>query len=139
MKTRHSFLFRSLTLVWITFFCFPAFSNAQKSPNYNSLQQGWESYYEANPLLKTTPGSGYKDFMRWKLFWQNRVYSTDSNRNGDFSLWKEGIHDYSLSQPDGTPGIASNWRFIGPEGIAEQCHGLVNAIYVDTVSILKTG
>ena len=133
MKTSFTTSWRLALLLSIAMLLASA-TMAQVAPNYFQIRNGWQSYYDANPLLKTTPGTGYKDFIRWQMFWQNRVQSVDSTRNGMFSNWKENLKKYAETIEAGSPGISSNWRFLGPEGIAEQCHGLVNAIYVDTVN-----
>jgi len=112
-------------------------SKAQSTLNFYTIRDGWEQYYQQNPELMSTPGSGYKDFKRWENFWQTRAYSFDTLSKGDFSLLGKALNEYYSGNGSNQDAsiIAPNWRFIGPElDITVQAKGLVNAIYVDTIN-----
>lgn len=52
--------------------------------NFYKIQAKAQALFDANPLLKTTKGSRFKEFVRWELFWQDRVDAFQSNKSGSF-------------------------------------------------------
>ncbi len=122
--------------LFITFLFISTEPLAQDRLNFYSIRDGWNSYYQQYPGIMFEKGAGYKDFKRWECFWLDRTYSTDTSRSGDFTQYREAMNDYKKNKGhyDDASLLAPNWRFAGPTGVDKQVHGLVNAVYVDTVN-----
>jgi len=122
--------------LFITFIFVYTESLAQDRLNFYSIRDGWNSYYQQHPEIMFEKGAGYKDFKRWERFWLDRTYGSDTARIGDFTQYREAMIEYKKNKGhyDDASILAPNWRFSGPTGVDQQVHGLVNAVYVDTVN-----
>ena len=56
----------------------------EQDANFYEIEQEVREYFEVNSTLKTTQGSGYKDFVRWREFWKDRVDIFQSMKSGSF-------------------------------------------------------
>ena len=117
-----------------------------QNQDYYSIRNFKNAYYDANPALKTSPGSGYKDFLRWDIFWQSRVGSDNTSySHGDMKQYPDLMNDY-LQNKDlynrYTPW-AVKWQLIGPpmgtvgepgNPFFSQIMGKITALYFDKLT-----
>jgi hypothetical protein len=68
--------------------------NLSQEFDYYQIRNGKKAFYDQHPILKTTPGSGYKDFLRWEYFWQTRIGWTDSNSRGDMRMFNKAMTEF---------------------------------------------
>ncbi|MCX6286758.1 MAG: hypothetical protein NTY96_06565 [Bacteroidetes bacterium] len=111
---------------------------AQSHDNYYTICTQMDAYYDANHELKDSAESEYLNYIRWKHFWKDRVYSSDTTNNGSFGLIRDALIDYidHYHYFHRTSGLYNDWHYIGPQGISNnlQVDGLVSAVYVDTIN-----
>jgi hypothetical protein len=116
-------------LTYIAFILFILHAGVQKSiaqyhiAGMNSLDSNFfktrdsaEAYYNTYPLLKTTPGSGYKDYLRWEEFWRDRVDYPNSNKNCTMKKAHEKLATYTTSSVCGKNSTdEADWKIIGQQ------------------------
>jgi hypothetical protein len=114
----------------------PFSGNSQPGENYFSTATGWENYYTQHPELTNPPSHEYKNYIRWRAFWDQRSQSMDSSLSGKPSLISDVINQYlnDIDYFQRSTAVASNWKPVGPMNLENQTNGLVMSVYVDTVS-----
>lgn len=126
----------------LVFFIVTITTTSQTIPsyyNYYTIRDAKIAYFEKNPVLKTTPGSGYKDFLRWDYFWSTRKGGTDTSTKGDMRDYGNELNNYLVRLKNNkTSEYTSNWQYLGPKNLLTsksfpylQCMGKVTAVYVD--------
>lgn len=80
-----SFNFLTVTILFMVLTDLSQTVVAQSLDNYYTICNQWDSYYQTHPELKDSAESEYLDYIRWKHFWKDRVYSSDSTKNGSFA------------------------------------------------------
>jgi len=105
--------------------------------NYFSLKQHLVDFYDQYDSLKIIKGSGYKDFIRWDLFWQDRIDSSGEFSASNISMTNQLIE--LINNPEkfkGYSGTQYLWHSIGPDSNdSPEPHayqGLISSIWVDT-------
>jgi len=139
MKTIINFRKRSITCLVASIFIVSLLfkeAPAQNGLNFYSIRDGWNNYYQQHPNLITEQGSGFKDFKRWERFWLNRTDGSDIFERGNFTQYRFALSQYKEKHKEFEEAsiLTPNWKFLGPKGVDLQVHGLVNAVYVDTVN-----
>ena len=78
---------------------------------------------------------GYKEYLRWKAFWGDRIGYFEKTQEGDYRYALEAMHKYALTPRCSSPdNLTSNWELIGPVQepvLGEQHLGIINSIYMD--------
>ena len=145
-----NFRFKRITqffiIVSITFSC--TLSSAQSwrhildsiPENYFDLRQQLEDYYNEHNSLKAQKGSGYKEFVRWTLFWDGRI-----DQNGSYLTANQKMYQhYEYLKTQGSQGsnlpFQPDWEALGPlvnEDSVKAEMGLVSKLWVDTTDFQK--
>ena len=74
-----------------------------------------ERYFDANPELKETPGSGWKPFNRTKWFWEQRMVDGELPPPGArWNVWQEKVRREQSQERSGS----GTWFQLGPENLA---------------------
>jgi hypothetical protein len=96
--------------------------------NYFSMVSKIDSIIGTDSAITTN--GGFKEYMRWKAFWLERI-----NSNGNFKDALEAMHKYAITPRCSTAdNFTSNWELVGPnqEPVAGQQHlGIINSLYMD--------
>jgi len=134
---KKSFIFRFINLILFIFISRIGF--AQISDNYYSICNKWDSIFQTQTISADSSGeSEYTDYLRWKFFWKDRVYSSDTLKDGSFALIMDALDRYNnnYNYYHRATNQYSNWKFLGPQGFnsSKQIAGLVSAVYVDTIN-----
>lgn len=106
---------------------------AQEHRDFYSYTREMDQYYY--DLSTGTPDSlkvpGMKEYLRWKDFWQNRIYNS-AGVKGDMDHYgtrmMEAINDPDYL-PDSTGGWA--WQFVGPDNLSTHNRGIISSLYVN--------
>lgn len=110
---------------------------SQDADNYYTIYEQWNAYYDAHPDLKLEEEGDYSQFIRWQLFWRDRVYNGDTLMNGRFTLYGKAIKEYleNRDKYDRPAPIGSCWNLLGPTNYPSwQQNGLISCVYVDTIT-----
>jgi len=73
-------------IVYVLAVFFPQSGNSQTGENYINTAMGWENYYNQHPELTNPPSHEYKNYLRWRGFWDQRSQSMDTSLSGKPSL-----------------------------------------------------
>lgn len=96
--------------------------------NYFSIVSKVDSIIGTDSSITTN--GGFKEYLRWKSFWLNRI-----NSDGNFKDALEVMHKYAMTPRCSTPdNLTSDWELVGPnqEPVAGQQHlGIINSLYMD--------
>jgi len=106
--------------------------------NYFELRQQLNDYYNKNDSLKDQKGSGYKEFVRWTLFWDGRI-----DQNGSYTTANQNLFEhYEDLKKGGSPSnnlpFQPDWEALGPIENENPEHptvarmGLVSSLWIDT-------
>ncbi|MFH1298116.1 MAG: hypothetical protein ABIJ04_12765, partial [Bacteroidota bacterium] len=108
----------------------------QSQENYSDLVNGWENYFNQHPEHTDSVSHEYKNYIRWRTFWDSRSQCIDSMYSGKPKLITAIVNQYmeNMDYHQRSTIVASNWRPVGPKNLEYQTNGLVSAVYVDTVS-----
>ncbi len=109
---------------------------AQSSNNYYVIVDSLDKYFDANPALKIEDDGDYARYIRWKMFWHDRVYGGDSTKRGSFQLFSAAVNEYRdhLGYFQRSTLIGSDWHCLGPDNFTASKRGLVSAIYIDSAA-----
>ncbi len=109
---------------------------SQSSDNYYVIVDSLESYFNSHPDLKQEHDGEYAQFIRWKMFWGDRVYGGNPSKKGSFQLFRDAVKNYldNRNYYQRSTIIGSDWHCLGPDHIPIPWRGLVSCIYVDTAS-----
>ncbi|MBC8461524.1 MAG: hypothetical protein H8D67_26415 [Deltaproteobacteria bacterium] len=109
---------------------------AQTQENYFESAQHWENYYDQHPELTDPLSHEYKNYLRWRAFWDTRAQCMDTMYSGKQRLITAILDQYvaDIVYHQRSTIVASNWKPVGPVNLENQTNGLVQAVYVDTVS-----
>jgi len=133
-----AFIFLMMTLT-ISVYC-------QESEDFYTIRDKQNAYYDANPSFKDTAGSGYKDFIRWDIFWRPRVGSDSiTTFPGDMRKYADALNDYVSNKDmyERSNPWQTRWQLIGPpSGIVAvtskpfcgQVMGKITSLYVDRIT-----
>lgn len=80
---------------------------------YESLDDA-EQYFKDNPTYVDTPRSGYKDYMRWYLFWKNKI-----DLDGGFDDYATSLYNFNTSSTVSSHS-SSDWLIHGPTNVPQQ-------------------
>lgn len=105
---------------------------ADPTYNYYTVVQEAETYFNQNPLLKTTPGSGYKPYIRWRTFWDGKVQFDNPANNGNRQLATQ-MYASMVSNTicNGAPANGSDWSALGPFSLPTQDIGIIIGLWVN--------
>ena len=108
----------------------------QTQENYFDNASNWEQYYSQHPELTNPPSHEFKEYLRWRAFWDTRSQCMDTTYAGTQRLVASIIDQYTadIDYHQRSTFVASNWKPVGPVNLENQTNGLVQAVYVDTVS-----
>lgn len=112
-------------------------ARAQQSDDYYSIRDAWTVYFNAHPDIKadTSEDGEYQEFLRWNLFWQNRVDHSNPALSGKLYNLQNALSAYMQSYSGLPPNFNPNpWSYCGPTNQANQNNALISAIWVDTIS-----
>jgi hypothetical protein len=110
---------------------------AQQPDDYYSIRDAWTVYFNAHPDIKadTDEAGEYQHFMRWQMFWQNRVDHSNPALTGKLYNLKNAFSSYNQSIANLPPNVNPNpWSYCGPVNQVKQHNALISAIWVDTIS-----
>lgn len=80
---------------------------------FESLEEA-EQYFIDNPTFVDTPRSGYKDYMRWYLFWRNKI-----DEDGGYNDYAMALYNYNTSSPASSHS-SSDWSILGPKTVPQE-------------------
>jgi len=134
MKNIYRFI--SVMVLFMAIF-FSKTAKTQSSDNYYKLVDSLETYFNAHPDLKQDTDGEYAQYIRSKIFWENRVYGGDSSKRGSFQLFREAVKNYvdNINFYQRSTLIGSDWHCLGPDNETDYpFRGLVSSVYVDTAA-----
>lgn len=122
-------------LLLLLFFAFNT-SQAQNQGNYYTICSHLDEYYNSNSKLKAEDEGSYKQYIRWKEFWKNRVYGKNDNLRGSFDISLQAWQQYKNEQNNykAPAVIGSDWQSLGPDSLSYHNIGQVTSVYVDTIN-----
>ncbi|MBL7138920.1 MAG: hypothetical protein ISS17_09105 [Bacteroidales bacterium] len=132
-----SLLYSTAFILIATMFCLIVPSvTGQTQDNYFNDAEGWSAYYKQHPELTDPPSHEYKNYLRWRAFWDSRAQCMDTSLMGKQQLISSIQNQYAadIDYYNRSTIIASNWKPLGPVNLEYQTNGLVQSVYVDTVS-----
>ncbi len=102
--------------------------------NYYEYVQNMDSYFDS--INDVTPDSvkipGFKDYLRWKDIWKDRVYCVGADTQGRYNFYFEHLDDY-LDYSEVLPPLNSDfqWGYSGPTLLSTQNMGIVVSLLID--------
>ena len=133
---KKNYMFITVLVIIMTIF-YSKLGKAQSFDNYYVMVDSLESYFNSHPDLKQEDDGEYAQFIRWKMFWGDRVYGGDASKKGSFQLFKEAAKNYqdNINYYQRSTLIGSDWHCIGPNNLSNyNFRGLVSSVYVDTAA-----
>ena len=110
----------------------------QDTGNYFSLKETVIDYFDSDDSLRFIEGSGYKDFIRWTYFWDDRIDSIGSYATASKQM--ESFVGELLENPEVDETnypILANWDLLGPKYPIDSVKshlGLVATLWIDTAN-----
>jgi hypothetical protein len=97
------------------------------------LKDTAEDYFNTFPELKTTKGSGYKDYQRLLWYWSKRSDQAGSSLT-HLNRMQNNINVLQANpQARNTNIFSNNWQSLGPTDLPTNYNGVgwVNSIFID--------
>lgn len=105
--------------------------------NYYTIKDlGW-NYFNTHPGYDTTKGTGFKDFIRWDQFWQDRIYKFGDQNAGSFVYAHDEMNEFIENKETFFQDAYNQnieWNFFGPDNLSTQTMGFVSCIDVNKSS-----
>ncbi len=102
--------------------------------NYSNISNKAYLYYTSHSELGSVPGNGFKSYLRWTDFWDNRVYK-DRSSEPSFTFLTDALANFVPTNNQDNSLVAANWHSLGPNYLSTQNLGLIASICVDPTDV----
>lgn len=102
---------------------------AKADTNFYKVKEAGDLYFGQDSVLRDGNKYGYKEYLRWVNFFNERVFNEPGNI-GNIKKYYELIQQYSDTRTltcNNPLGLNYQWNFLGPQNLTDQYLGMITS------------